>query len=419
MLGINIGSVTSGHMDPVVPSVRNHPLNKCNPEGSVDGLTCVYPHVFNDLLQRAYPHTTVNVTNLAIPGCFTQSLLNSRLREMLRLQQEQHIDVVTVFMNQNDGGEWWAAGPFEVLIRFLLNLHSKIAVIMLHMHLPRAASWSGHDHLQISPPHLLVARHYQLPIIAVDQYAETSMAPYLNGSPPWDVELLGDHWWPLWMTTLKHPPWLYQRALAQFLYSVWVAHSERAAATAHAKLDPAPLPPPLVNSTHFINHICYETKEDLRPETWSGRYSENGGWVNGEDVRGKPGLWVDNINGATLKFRMLVRLTVPLIGLSYLQSYEKVGIAEIFIEDEEQRRVIVNPRDCNKQISMTVYKALCVKMPPAAAYTFPSCEFNKRIEYRDMDARLFSMQTLVIRLTPATNHSAVHNKFKVLQVTSC
>lgn len=403
------GSMTAGHLGYVVPSNQNHSYNNCDADGNTMGPMCAYPRFLQEILQEAYPNVVVNVTNLSIRGCDSQCLLSMRVRDMIALQREQPIDAVFIHMSSNEFPQPAnLAHPFEALIRFLLELHSKIAVIVLQM-------------LTMHPPHLPFTRHYQLPVITVEQYADTSTHAYDGDSPPWDVEILPKNWWPLWKTNLLHPEWPNHRALAQFLYQVWAAHSGRAAAARYATFPETPLVPRLVNSTKYSNQICYDAKEFLAPDTWSGRYTEEGGWIDGEDVPGKPGLWLDSRSGGEVKFKMLVRKELPVIGFYYLQSYVKMGFADVFIEGEEDRKIAIRAWVSHLHFSPIIYRALCVdgRYDPNM-HTFPPCDNLYHMEHRSMEASLFEMKTLVIRLRSwSVNSTRLHNKFKIVQVMSC
>lgn len=398
------GSMTTGQMDCLLCYDRRNRWNKCDLDGNEFGLTCAYPRYFQELLQQAYPKVSVKISNLAVRGCDSQCILSTRVREMIALQQEHHIDVVTLHMSSNDLTRF-IGNPFESLVRFLLKLHPTIVVIVIQM-------------LHATSYHPPITRHYHLPVIFVDEYANTSAQPYFGGTPPWDILAYGQNWMPLWVDHGFHPEWPYHRALAQFLYSVWAIHSDRAASATPATLAMKPLPPRLVPS-YFINQVCYDVKMDLFNDTWVGHYTEEGGWIVGEDVRGKPGLWVDNINGAVVKIKMPVRRNLPIIGFSYLRSPQKMGIAEIFFEGEEERRIVINARDPTQWPTITIYKALCVSSPAHHAFVLPSCSYNHSIEHRRLDSHLFTKKTLVVRLLPAANTSSTENKFKLIQLLSC
>lgn len=420
MLG---GSMTYGHVGYIDPKNMNNPLNICNAKRAKWGNECAYPVYFEELLKQAYPTVNVKVHNLAVRGCNSQCILNARARAMHALGP---IDMVMIHMTTNDQYQArpedfpLVAAAFEAIIRFAQRLPSKPIVTILEM-LPMKHINAKID---LYLPHYNVTRYYQIPVITVDQYANHQEYP-------------GSKWWPLWEMYKVHPEWVYHKALANFLYSVWVAHDERASKSILDKPD-IPLPP-LKYEQQFNAQVCYQCREDLDPSNWQKRYIEKGGWIDGddqrkkwednvnkywvagEDPRGKPGLWVDNVDGATLMFKISIRKSLPLIGITYLQSYTKMGTIEAFIEGDEQNVVEVNALSTYRNVSVKIYSALCLEVAQGPTM-LPLCEHGKSIEYRDMNKDLFVMRTLVLRLRPVSKKlkkSVTHNKFKLLSVVSC
>lgn len=326
--------MTYGHIDLVVANNESHPYNACDDEGSFKDSKCAYPRFLEDILRNAYPDIQLNVHNLALRGCNSRCILNERMDEIKSLGA---VDLALLHMTTNDRAEPMEypliSAAFEALVRFLLTLPSRPAVLVIQMLMFVEAS----D--RIYTPHLEVVRHYALPVIAVEQYSDSSsnVCNYNAKKPSkvnrmsnldawfgfllelplivselfkeqseglsrtWDTCPYDDKWWPVWRRdSTMHPEWPYHQALAQFLYAVWILHDDRAREAEGMPL--APIPQPLRPFTLDVaTQTCYKRADLMSPGTWQGRYVERGGWVSGEDVAGKPGLWVDNAAGAVLR----------------------------------------------------------------------------------------------------------------------
>mmetsp|Transcript_39472 Transcript_39472/g.40219 ORF Transcript_39472/g.40219 Transcript_39472/m.40219 type:complete len:239 (+) Transcript_39472:2-718(+) len=101
----------------------------------------------------------------------------------------------------------------------------------------------------------------------------------------------------------------------------------------------------------------------------SERERERMKWKLGEDVPGnnKPGWWIDEREGGKISFKLHLIFPDPVIGIGYLISYEHMGRARVYLDDNKnegmildgQDSVIDTEREKERHVSYTSYKRLC------------------------------------------------------------
>jgi hypothetical protein len=277
------------------------------------------------------------------------------------------------------------------------------------------------------PPHLEVTRHYKIPIIAIQEY----IASHTAGPITWDPSAYGDQWLPLWSFD-NHPHWPYHQVIGEFLAAVWKLHHDelfsKHDSTSHF-VDHYEVPPRMRSHSDVMDRVCLFSKTTVLPvDVSTNAVKFWGDWRVGEDVLGnsKPGWWLDSASGGTASFEIQVRKRRPLISILYLQSYEKMGEFEVFLEGKVDERIKINGLDKESRVSVSVYRVMCIPRSAgdavdkeSADYSFPYCDEDIRDDRNLSDAEYVTM-TLKITLLPlAWLSTFTHNKIKILTVQSC
>jgi hypothetical protein len=178
-----------------------------------------------------------------------------------------------------------------------------------------------------------------------------------------------------------------------------------------------------------MDRVCLFSKTTVLPvDVSTNAVKFWGDWRVGEDVLGnsKPGWWLDSASGGTASFEIQVRKRRPLISILYLQSYEKMGEFEVFLEGKVDERIKINGLDKESRVSVSVYRVMCIPRSAGDAvdkesgdYSFPYCDEDIRDDRNLSDAEYVTM-TLKITLLPlAWLSTFTHNKIKILTVQSC
>ena len=447
------GSTMAGHLGLFHPDLNNN-LNSC------DGVTfikdpgelmpkCSFVAYFERFLESYYPGVKVVVHNWAVRACDSHCILIQRGHQIRNLP---HIDVVFTHFKANDNSLGHFAIPsYEALVRFLLTHPSEPAVINIDMLMGK----------EMFIPHQDVTRHYLIPVIHIEEYVLWEFRP-----PPitWNVSFYqsvlpkctttgmlcdwdGKSWKPLWRNSHeRHPEWAYHRALGDFISLVWKLQSEKAVRVRKEQgqnmthiMPKYHLPFKMLNESSSSvstlacganpQTLCLLSsgvvEKNLSPEMKrNGDYNSSDGWVKTEDVPGKLGVWIDNLEGGIINFKVQVRKVQPLIGIVYLRSYNDMGEAEFYLDDDYENRVTINALNTAEKVSISAHQTLC--LPNKASFstigvTFPQCnETGIKPSERSNDPHLFTTRWLHAKLKKSKRVPlASHNKFKILAVIAC
>jgi hypothetical protein len=310
-----------------------------------------------------------------------------------------------------------------------------------------------------------------------------------ENAPPinWDTTLYGKIWQPLWYHGV-HPPWPYHQLLSNLLTYVWIyqndhicedknsississsssssgSNNNKHNSNTHSNTVtdiPSPMPE-LKEYATVMNEFCLDPTDNINPNNILdipfyeeiGTNKSNPKWNIGEDVIGnnKPGWWLDNPKGGNITFRVRLRDINPIIGVGYLQSYEKMGKVRIYIDDLREDAVYIDALDTSQHVSVLGYQRLCkhknsipnkpsnnnnynnsnniIEDSSSKTY-FPFCEekVSPKHRYRsEKFNREYTAHTLNFELLPSkmSNHksshshsSSHHNKFKIMYIVTC
>ena len=298
---------------------------------------------------------------------------------------------------------------------------------------------------------------------------------------------------PLWLFNNAHPGWPYHQVVAHFLAYSWSYqltlvcrtqpsavgrttnqnHNETITLTKgfviHVWDEGDSLPaliPSISDQVRSLNNFCtlpmsaFDSKVLTKGEgdycekynlTVSGTNSTIDPWQLGEDVIGKPGWWIDAVDGANISFKMLMSDKDPVIAVGYLSSYHGMGTVAIHLDDDISNKLYINALTHGKHVSMLRFQSLCLNhdvSSPRNTTRFPTCNGNgtgNTSAYGGVTnkAKPRSMHTLhfeLLSLSTIQNTSNVHfyhqrsmklhhhkntttkhhkNKFKITSIVSC
>ena len=488
------GSMLAGHMDKDFlewTQCAKNASGLCGREGpnlNWDCKECAYPARFGTWLQKQYPDVNVQIHNMGIGGSVSRGILNVLGPALHELP---HIDVVFLQWVTNDvvdhnvDDEAVIVG-YETLIRFLLSLKgSKTAVIdlpMLAKGLGNNNDFGGNS--MVWKTHERVTKHYHIPILPIEIYTKEPVVPNINTTAacPHNQSL------PLWLKNNAHPAWPYHQVVAHFLSFAWAyqltlvcqmqqqsvagranqAHNETTITLAegfsiHAWDDGDSLPsliPSISDEVRSLHNFCilplsaFDAKLLTKGEgdgcdkydlAVSGTNSTKDQWHLGEDVVGKPGWWIDAVEGANISFKMLMSDMNPIIAVGYLSSYHGMGTVAIHLDDDISHKLYINALTHGKHVSMLRFQSLCLNQgneantPGGILTRFATCNGNStdRIAYGGVANKeknnKRSMHTLHFELISNLNHNRQtkvqhhnnttnnhhKNKFKITSIVSC
>ena len=254
--------------------------------------------------------------------------------------------------------------------------------------------------------HLDVLKYYQIPTLNYDMSAS-------------DIFLIGE----------RHPAWPYHQMIADFMAYVWKNEASKACGYQ--------IRPPIGRLQHLrqqLTQFCMNPLSLYRakfPRSFHdvNIQSTNDAWKLYEDVAGKPGWIVESHESSTISFPIKIDQQRHLVhgyavmAVSYLKSYDGMGAAKVYINDDKSRYVILNGSndDPSHHVSLVYSKRLCISRPVAvtdnSTHIIPFCEDIIEEDALKSDTqRGYEEVTLNIELLPDNNS---RNKFKVIDILSC
>ena len=330
----------------------------------------------------------------------------------------------------------------------------------------------------------MVTKYYHIPTIHVEDYIikDSKLSQMMvNYKINWDKNTYGSEWQSLWNARV-HPPWPYHQLLSNLLAYVWYYQNDHICDHVtdnedihkHNKHIPhhhdlPPLMPELKEYATVMNEFCLHPTHNINTndivdipfykEVGTNKSSPR--WNLGEDVigNGKPGWWLDNPKGGMITFKVRLRDINPIIGVGYLQSYEKMGKVRIYIDDNKADSVYIDALDTSQHVSVLGYQRLCQQNITSITSTddgsnnnnnntynhhhininakkrgkktklletllhFPSCQASIPASHRyrsnqfDEENESGIFHDLNFELLP--NVTSKHNKFKIIYIVTC
>ena len=426
----------------------------CNLDDKKDWIqdcpSSAYPARFKVWLQNAYPKTHVNVHNFAIGGCQTKGLLNIIGDKLTQLS-----DVYAVFTHFTTNDNYEAVQDpvglsifYEDLIRFLLSSWDKKAAVIGISMLPGNKDTCVNK--TVLGAHDVVNKYYQIPVLNIDQNKVEDA-----DKRTWPADMSECNSAVLWETK-SHPSWWQHQEVSDYLAYAWKFQQDYACniskgitipnldnrikfltnSETHGNL--LPHIPQFESRRNESDKSCITPISYYRPELFyeieKNQYSQSGtnsttdSWVLGEDIRGKkkPGWWIDNMQGAKIKFYMKIVNNNPIVIITYLSSYHKMGKAIVYFDDDRANNITIDALKPQHKVSLVESKQMCLHHEQNVINEknthslMPLCSSinaaGTRVSWGRGDSR---DHIVTIELLPATNPSAKHNKFKILSVVSC
>ena len=427
-------SLSGAHMQFVAPLREDLFIDcglPCNAWNLRECPKCAIPANFQTYLEATYPHIDIVMHNFAIAGCDSRCLFSNP--NWQKYQSLPHVDVVFSHFKVNDFTDEEVLYPM-----FSARYERFVRGVLSHPSFPIIISISMMKDTALYPPHTHVEKHYNIPIIHVESAVLRNYSA-LDGRPiTWNTSIYGENWRTLWETREFHPAWPHHRYAAELLGSVWQHQIKLAVAHAHSFSSDDDLnttlshfPPPLyvaLGDPGVLDANCLYPRTALYANSAStrGDVVDFGSWKFGEDVvfNNKPGWWLDSPEGGKILFSISVRYIRPLIGIAYLQSYEKMGIVRMYELGYESDYIEINALRLEPRVSVTVTRNLCLDgAEKTSNSSFPLCAGRIPEDRHCEEDEMFRNVTLVVDLLKndyiLEGQATAHNKFKILSILTC
>lgn len=322
------GSETAGH-GCIQMVTHNHTRQ------GITEMDCAWPQRLKHWLLQAFPQGRVEVRNLARGGV-TSAVLLAGVGMLLRANSEDpDMIILDTLVNDAFGAgnteDGLASGFTKVPAKDGVSVAYEKLIRTIHKLRPKSTIFSFSAGClycrQKAQQHLKVAKHYDLPRIDWAEYA-------VRNPKMWD----GDN---RWVGHDQHPPFYCHQAIAD-VFGVMMTKAWKEAcssssgrrsvgqASASASWEKTYWPQEYLDEfatcTHPLSVYDAYDKETALPIV-----KRDSDWKLIEDIKGKPG-WISTTPNASMVFPVKFG-AFPRLVVTWLRGYEKLGIANIAIND--------------------------------------------------------------------------------------
>lgn len=373
---------------------------ECHQQGvstKFNNKACAWPRRLANRLRTMYPThdaSTLQLDNLAQGGTPTPSWM-AGIGAAFPVHYRNSVNLVILDTLVNDcqlpskGLGETIEQSFEKLIRSLRIIVPKAQLMVFIAGCPTGC-------IPLALHQLKVARYYHLPTLNWAQLAED----YGKSMPD------------LWRGG-THPKWVSHQLIADtmavMLGKTWQSSCSKSAGADPFSFLPEPLAPEEVLRRY---HSClsplriFDARMAIRGKGLQPTI--HSGWRLFEDRPGKPG-WIATTPGAKIQFQLEFG-SEKLIAITFLKSYESMGIAQLFLDDGGEKEVVdglYSDKALRVSQSHTIWIQLTRGRNPGG--------FDGGGE--GFTAKIGRQANLTVVLLDSKRKGM--SKFKVLEVTSC